>query len=278
MKGIDAAKTGVLNSMEQYPEIQKRLYKAIGGKRANMPAWFANSKNARKELHLAVKDRKKYAKDNNSTMNRICRRFDDIGYINFTKANIAPFNWQMMLKDNDQAYDINAVNIFCSLDDGNKSNYASFTYSDDAEDAEDAIGYEYVKETIIEELTKNGKTLEEVYPSIVKYLFAGANMNRSTHKQMFWRVFGDIACDILAENMKTYTVCDKCGTKIPAWAQSHACPKEMKGFYECVDCGAWCARTKGNQVRCESCQIEFRAVSERARQKRLYAAKKAKTA
>lgn len=272
---IDGAKSGKINDIEQYPDVRKRLNKAVGGKKSRMPAWFAFSKNARKELHLAVKDRNKYAKENDSTMNRICRRFDDIGNINFGKANVPPFNWQMLLTNNDAIYDIAAVNTFCQLDDGNKSNFAILSTADiTAEEAEDVIGYEFVKETIIDELTKNGKTLEEVYPSIVKYLFVGQNLNRPSHKQMFWRVFGEIAYRNLAENIETYTVCDKCGAKIPAWAKTHDCPKNMAGFYECVDCGAWCSRTKNNQIRCENCQTEFRAVSERARQMRRYVPRK----
>ena len=272
---IDAAKTGEGNELEKYPDVYKRFLKSIGGKRSTLPYFFQFSKNGRRDLHLPVKDRKTYSKVNNSTMNRICLAFDDIGKINFNHANVPPFNWQMLITDNDQPYNIAAVNTFCKLDTENKSNLASASYADmDAEDIEDMQGFEFVKEMIVEELTKDGRTLEKCYPSIVKYLFAGANMNKATHKQMFWRVFGDIAVRNLEENLKTYTECDKCGMKIPSWVKMHDCPKNAIGYFECVDCGAWCKRSNGRQIRCEACQTEFRSASERKRQKINYAMRK----
>ena len=92
---IDAAKTGVINSYEAYPEVNKRINRATGGKRGKMPHFFQFSKNGRK-LHLSKQEcKKKYAKPNQSTMNRICSKFSDIGNINMNHAGIPLFNWEM---------------------------------------------------------------------------------------------------------------------------------------------------------------------------------------
>ena len=271
-QGIDAAKTGEINEFENYPALNKRLQKAVGGKRANMPYFFQFSKNGRR---FQYSDKpKKYAKPNNSTMNRICARFDDIGNININKANVPPFNWQMLLDEDNHVYSIPAITIFCNMDDGNKTNLISSKTELDQEDVMDARGYEFIKEAIIEELTDKVGTLEFCYPSIVKYLFAGSGMNKPTHKQMFWRVFGEIACRNIAKNLQTYTVCEKCGMKIPAWVERHSCPKNTMGFFECVDCGAWCKRINSKQCRCEECQKEHKHLSNKLIKRSKYVHKK----
>jgi len=79
---IDAAKTGVINSYEAYPSVNKRINKATGGKKGKMPYFFQFSKNGRKiQLNKEMRA-KKYAKRSKSTMNRICARFENIGNIN----------------------------------------------------------------------------------------------------------------------------------------------------------------------------------------------------
>lgn len=254
---IDAAKTGFVNSFENYPEIQRRINKAIGGKNGRMPWFFQYSKNGRRNMHMAVRERKKFSKPNNSTMNRICAAFDDIGNINMNYANVAPFNWQMFLTDNSVIYNIAAVALFCKMDDANVANVIEIQSTELESGMKINSLYNIVSEDIAYELIKRFGSLEDVYPSIVKYLFAGNNANKIAHKRMFWRVFGDIACKALEQNMQTYTVCEKCGMKIPAWGKSHICPKDVVGFFECCDCGAWCERTNSKQCRCASCQEEF---------------------
>lgn len=94
---IDAAKTGVINSYEAYPQVYKRINKATGGKRGKMPYFFQFSKNGRKKQMNREERKRKYARPNGSTMNRICMRFDDIGNINMNYAGVAPFNWKMLM-------------------------------------------------------------------------------------------------------------------------------------------------------------------------------------
>lgn len=254
---IDAAKTGFINTYENYPEINRQINKAIGGKNGRMPHFFQFSKNGRRFLHLKVSERKKYVKPNGSTMNRICESFNDIGNINLNYANVPPFNWQMLLENNDAVYNIAAVSMFCRMDDANVSNLIDEFQCELEASTNTSSMYAIVSQSIADELVSNYGSLENVYPSIVKYLFAGSNAAKTSHKQMFWRVFGHLACQALERNMKTYTVCSKCGMKIPAWGKSHACPKSAVGFFECCDCGAWCERTNSRQCRCSSCQQEF---------------------
>lgn len=257
---IDAAKTGFVNTYENYPEIKRRINKAIGGKNGRMPWFFQYSKNGRRFLHVPIKLRKKYTKPNQSTMNRICANFDDIGNINMNYANVPPFNWQMLLKNNNSVYNIAAVTLFCRMDDNNLANVIEIQQNDLDVSAGMFSLYDIIGKDIEHELCERYGSLEAVYPSIVKYLFAGSNANKMAHKRMFWRVFGDLACQALEYNIQTYTVCDNCGMKIPSWAKNHVCPKDTVGFFECCDCGAWCERVNSRQCRCVSCQEEFHRV------------------
>ena len=275
---IDAAKTGFVNTYENYPEIKRRINKAIGGKNGRMPWFFQYSKNGRRFLSLPIKERKKYTKPNGSTMNRICASFDNIGNINMNYANVPPFNWQMLLTDNEKVYNIAAVNAFCSMDD-NTTPIIKDSFGHDVEvNMKVSSLYGILSQDIICELTNSFGSLEAIYPSIVKYLFAGSNANKMAHKQMFWRVFGDIACEALQQNMQTYTICDKCGMKIPSWVNSHVCPKDVVGFFECCDCGAWCERTNSRQYRCASCQEEYQHMKNNLVNKMKYKPKKIKRA
>ena len=259
---IDAAKSGFLNGFENYPELSRRINRAIGGKHGRMPWFFQYTKNGRRGLHLPVASRKQYRREGGCAMDRISRRFNDIGNMNMNAAKVPPFNWQMLLRDNDAPYLEEAVEIFCSLDDSNKCNIAfAATDAHKMDEVSNALSYEFIKEQIVEALSLRFDNLEHCYPSLVKYLFAGDNAGKISKKQMFWRVFGEMAYEILSENMKTFTVCPHCGMKIPSWVKKHACPKAMTGFFECVDCGAWCERINSKQCRCEPCQKAHRRIT-----------------
>lgn len=267
---IDAAKTGFINSYENYPEVKKRINKAIGGKTGKMPYFFQFSKNGRRQSKLTAREQKSVAKPTNSTMNRICALFDDIGHINMNYANVPPFNWQMLLDKADYSYYPEAIELFCELDDGN----LAAAIQPDVDNQNLLNSYEFIAQDIIKILTEKYGSLEAVYPTIVKYLFAGDNMNKVAHKRMFWRVFGNIAADVIESNLETYTTCPTCGMKIPKWADNHLCPKNHKGFYECVDCGAWCERTNSKQCRCADCQEEAVRVRNNLLNKMKYQLKK----
>ena len=274
----DAAKTGFVNTYENYPEVKRRINKAIGGKNGRMPWFFQYSKNGRRFLHVPTKLRKKYVKPNQSTMNRICASFDDIGNINMNYANVPPFNWQMLLTNNDVIYNIAAVSLFCKMDDNNIANAIEIQQNDLDVSSSMSSLYDLVGKDIEHELCTRYGSLEAVYPSIVKYLFAGSNANKMTHKRMFWRVFGELACQALERNSQTYTVCEKCGMKIPSWGKSHMCPQNAVGFFECCDCGAWCERVNSKQCRCASCQEDFHKVRNNIINKLKYQRRKAEDA
>ena len=116
-------------------------------------------------------------------------------------------------------------------------------------------------------MTDRYGSLEKVYPYVAKYLFAGEGMNKSSHKQMFWKVFGNIALTNLKRNLSSCDICPECGIKVPAWVKNHQCIKNAKGFYECIDCGQMCERTNSKQYRCEYCQEAYRNDQKRTRQR-----------
>lgn len=265
---IDAAKTGVINSYEAYPKINSRINKATGGKRGKMPFFFQYSKNGRK-LNLSKEERrKKFARPNNSIMNRICARFDDIGNINMNYAEVELFNWHMMIDKPIDNFRPDIVEQFCRLDSDNIAHLIELHNEQDYM-KEISQSYDVLKDTIIYELLQICDSQEEAYPHIVKHLFTGENAAKASHKQMFWRVFGEIAVKVLQNNLQNPDTCLNCGQQIPAWSKEHLCPKLDKGLLMCIDCGIVVNRLNSKQYRCEQCQAEYRKLTERERIQKL---------
>lgn len=252
-QGIDAAKTAKIIKFESFPEVNKKIKKSAGTSRSRMPWFYKFSRNQRGD-----NDGKSYLKPNKSTMNRICAQFDSVPNINMKLAGLPPFNWQMLLREDVKEYNIIAIRTFCDMDQNLSANIMAnkTSYMDDKVEI---LDYDAIAENIVHALNEKGVTLEEAYPSVTKYLFTGENMDRVAHKQMYWRVFGDIAVAILKENLNNYYTCENCGMRIPMWAY-HTCSKDMKGFLTCVDCGKVVERKGPKQCRCAQCEKEHRAL------------------
>lgn len=262
---IDAAKSGVINHYKDYPAVAKRIGKATGGKNGRMPYFFQFSKNGRRDTPQNKK--RKYAEPNNSTMNRICKAFSDIGNINLNYAGVSPFNWMMLLKEPCQSSRPEIPELFCEMDSANTYNIIESQETSYVNEKLLVNGYNIVAEDIRNELIRRYGSLDAAYPYITKYLFAGEGMNRSAHKQMFWRVFGDIALTNIKNNIKDCDTCMLCGMKIPSWLDVHQCVKNTKGFYTCIDCGQIRERKNARQCRCEECQETYRLIQKKTRQR-----------
>lgn len=269
---IDGAKTGKIIHYKDFPKIARKIGRATGGKNAKLPYFFQFSKNGRRESNAD----KKYAEPNDSTMNRICKAFEDIGNINMNFAGIAQFNWQMLLSEPCTTNRPEIPILFCKMDDGNISNEITSQEQAYVTEWQLTNGMQMTAEDIVRVFEKEYESLEVAYPHIVKYLFAGEGMNRSAHKQMFWRVFGDIALRNLKKNLDDCTICADCGMKIPSWVETHVCSKSIQGCFECIDCGKICDRSNSRQCRCESCQKTHKETQNRARQREFRAKEREK--
>lgn len=190
-------------------------------------------------------------------MNRICRAFDDIGNINMNWAGVPAFNWQMLLSEHCYDTRMDIVNEFCDLDNI-KVSLAISNAEESPAIRELTDNNAIIDEHIVDTLTRKFGSIEKCYPFIVKYLFTGENVAKGSHKQTFWRIFGDIAIANIRKNLENCSTCNVCGAKIPAWSKSHTCPKSSQGFYECIDCGKVCERTNSRQQRCPECQEHHR--------------------
>ena len=266
---IDAAKSGVISHYKDYPAIARRISKAIGGKNGRLPYWFQFSKNGRKNPPPGKKKRK-YLEPNNSTMNRICAAFSDIGNINLHNAEIPPFNWEMFLSAPCTDVRPEVCEVFCEMDRINTSCIIESKDLDYVSERESKSKYDLLAQMIHDTMTKEFGPLEESYPYIVKFLFAGNAMDKAVHKQMFWRVYGDIALRNIKANLENYKVCEKCNTKYPSWTDEHVCAKETKGFFTCVDCNKRYPQMNSKQRRCEQCQDVYRHLTESIRKKNRY--------
>ena len=200
-------------------------------------------------------------------MNRICKAFDDIGNINLNYAGIPPFNWQMLLRGHCTNSRPEIPEMFCEMDNANIACIIESQDDQYADKKQLINGYSIVAEDIINKMTAEFGPLEKIYPYVAKYLFAGEGANKSSHKQMFWRVFGEIALDNIKFNLMSADTCQDCGIKVPSWVKNHQCVKNTKGFYSCIDCGVMCERKNSSQCRCEGCQEVYRNITKKARQR-----------
>lgn len=255
---IDGAKSGTINTYENYPDVARRISKAVGGKHGRQPYFFQFSRNGRKQPENG-KQKKNYAKPNNSTMNRICAAFEDIGNIDLNYAGVLRFNYKMLLSEPCPWSKPEIPQLFCELDNVNLTNVIEAQETPYMTEREQVAGYELLAQMIAQEMRENFGSLELSYPYIVKYLFAGENVDKAAHKQMFWRVYGDIAVKNLRQNLLLCDVCPDCKARVPAWdTNNHICTKSGKGFFECEDCNRMFERTNSKQCRCEECQKKHR--------------------
>lgn len=219
-----------------------------------MPHFFQFSKNGR----ASGKPKEKYARPTKSTMNRICAVFDDIGNINLNFAGVPPFNYQMLMSEQFYKKNMDIVQTFCNLDSMSLSTEIALAEIPPHERSSSGM-YEILADIIKETLIERYGSVDYCYPYLVKALFAGDNWKKSSHKKMFWRVFGETAVQNIEKNLENCTVCPACGMKIPRWADSHTCPKNnTQGFVVCEDCGKLCPRIGSRQIRCEECQKNYR--------------------
>lgn len=242
---IDAAKTGDNNDYNRYPEAAKLINKATGGKTGKMPYFFQFSKNGRRAEGKSV------MKPGNSTMDRMALYFEDVGkkQLNFNYAGVAPFNYRMLL-DEEPTMNENIIELFCSLDDANMA--AIIEQNDEGDRMESGTTFNLLRDYIVNEITKVC-TLEEAYPSITKYLFSGANFDKQSHKQMYWRVFGEIAEKTLRKNLENCKTCSSCGMQYPEW-ENHICADKISGFCVCLDCGVVFEKPRRSPAkRCKEC-------------------------
>ena len=244
------------------------MNKAIGGKTGRMPWFFQFSKNGRHNKDERRSKKKTFLKPNNSTMNRIWKRFSTIGNINMNMADVKPFNYMMLLDSVSNTINYDAINIFCEMDSSNQASLIEAAQETDLGEMENIKGYDILADLIKTELVERFGSLEAVYPSIVKYLFTEENATRPSHKQMFWRVFGEIAVTNLERNLRSCHICQACGTRIPNWYPIHECNKNTTGFVTCCDCGKIAPRLNSRQQRCPECQAEHKRILAYNRKKR----------
>lgn len=262
------AKTGAVNEYTKYPDIEKRVNKAVGGPNGRLPDFFQFSKNGRRDKTTNRKHKRQWAKPNDSTMNRICRAFDDIGNINMNWAEVQPFNWKMLMPGPcvDNREDI--ANTFCDLDNI-KTSIVVNAAEENPNERDDVGRKGILEEYIVYVLTERYKSLKNCYPYITKYLFTGDNTDKSIHKQTYWRIFGDIAVEVLKKNLAASHRCDKCKALVPNWDDKHICITSGKGFSECIDCHELFQRNNAKQKRCKVCQDLHRRDSLNEAQKKL---------
>jgi len=215
---------------------------------------------------------RKVKQPNNSTMNRICAKFDDIPNINMNLAGVAPFNISMMLPPKPFAFNGDAVLLFEGMDNTNRANQIIVSEEMDAAERNTSIGYDFIRDQISEQLIHRYGSLEAVYPSIVTHLFNEEGIAKNAHKQMFWRVFGNIALRTLEQNLIACRICPDCGAATPIWCADHACKNFKSGgqlLFNCVDCGKILDRKNNRQLRCPECQKLYRQKTWREYKQRL---------
>ena len=223
-----------------------------------MPHFFQFSRNGRHNSDTKNKKKRRCKKPNDSIMNRLANYFGSIGRINMNYAGVAPFNYRMMLSSEVEDKMEDAVKLFFDMDNTNVSNIIDASDQSDSAVRVSGAGYDFVAEQIRRVMIEKYGSLETVYPAIVFALFSESNVNKSSHKQMFWRVFGSIALDNLERNLVACRICPDCGMSIPLWSAPHVCSGLPRGFIRCKVCDKLTPRINSRQVCCPDCAVEYR--------------------
>lgn len=249
----------IINDYSRYPEVKRKINAAIGGIQGRMPHFFQHSRNGRHNANSRVHKKKTFKPANGSIMNRICERFSHVGNMNMNYAGVPPFNDEMLLSGPVIEVNDEMVRLFCDMDNANLLNQIDGDQTSDLFEKFNACNFDAVKDQITDEMIYRYGDLETVYPSIEHYLFTGENAAKQNHKQMFWRVLGDIAVRNLEQNVIACRECPDCGMQIPLWGRKHICGQEHRFSVVCQDCGRTVVRTNSKQTRCPGCQERYRA-------------------
>lgn len=223
-----------------------------------MPHFFQFSRNGRHNSDTKNKKKRRCKKPNDSIMNRLANYFGGIGNINMNYAGVAPFNYRMLLSSEVEDKMEDAVKLFFDMDNTNFSNIIDTSEQSDSAVRVSGAGYDFVAEQIKRVMMEKFGGIEVVYPAVVYALFSENNVSKSSHKQMFWRVFGDIALEKLEQNLVACRICPDCGMSIPLWAAPHVCSGLPRGFIRCNVCNKLTPRINSRQLCCPDCAVVYK--------------------
>jgi len=216
---IDAAKTKYM------PEVKDWLKEKIKKlKKEKLPYFFKYAK-----------DKKDVSDVNNSTVNRICKRFEELDNEKFEFPNVR-FSRKILMNNFKIAIDERVVQIYEELD---KTKNQFFNKYKDAEEEKIKGMYNDLKQEFFNKLPEEYKNKEkDVVDMLIKHL------GRKTHKTLLWELFGDIIVANIKKNRLLIKEMRKKANK--------------QEYIKCAGCGKEIVKNSNSQKYCKRCAKKFK--------------------
>ncbi|SHK41907.1 hypothetical protein [Desulforamulus aeronauticus] len=197
---IDAAKTLLM------PKIKGDMNKKINDvdKKIKLPYFFRFVKDNYREYDLE--------KINNSTVNKICKRIEDIPYKKYDYSQFGHFRYDNLLRN--KKIEINHIVIkeYKRLNQEMQKYFyknTSMTKEEISSATWETLKYEF--NMCFEE---NNIKYEDAVDMIVKYVYKNKN-ERKGRKELLFNVFGDAIVQNLKSNIDTNSIlCSKCNKRV----------------------------------------------------------------
>lgn len=188
--------------------------------------------------------------------------------MNFSAKNIGAFKYQYMLKNPKTTpiiYD-DVIELYNEID--KKYRHSIHFYDNES-------NVTYVRDMILGRFYTLPYDIEDIYGSLVRYLF---HSKKSKRKNVFWMCFGDLALRNLSENIPEGSIqCKKCGERFMPTSAHHTTCASCSSYQPvgkkkivCVDCGVE-FEVDGvvkNKKRCDECQLEKNRDYEREKKRK----------
>ena len=161
-----------------------------------MPHFLQFSKNGRRRNSSS--ESRAYCKPNDSTMNRICQRFERVKSISANIKNLPPFNWKMLVSKDclesrfGREEEADIISCFSDAVSANASNFILAQSLSEENEKTNAYGWDILADFVETLMTEKFGSLESTQPVIVKHLFYGPNASKPYNKHLFWLVYGEI--------------------------------------------------------------------------------------
>lgn len=277
---IDAAKTGeVLGAtivkdaqdnivsvkrFGKYPHIAAMINECCGKK---MPYHFQFSLNGRRKWRRN-KQKINVMKRGLNVIDRLTALYDTMPKLNINKLDDVPaFHFEPLVSlcgdvVNSIQFTEDIINTFNARDD--ECLKKQWTQMEDSFQAcnQYTIASQQIKNIVIDigkdyypEETQQ-QLFIRAYIAIVNNQYNGQGFNKTGHKKMFWRVFGNLVYNNIINAKQTnllqyYYDLDNSPCKSNNVVQQY-------GIAQCIDCGIVFTRKGASQLRCCECQKQYR--------------------
>lgn len=198
---IDGAKTLLV------PKVPDDIENDMKESNGKLPYFFQFAKD---------RDSSEVAEINNSTVNRICKKIENIKRGTYDFSSIGRFNKNMLMNNSNIEINENIVDTYKQLEKNKNLYIINAKNNGTIKDDIYKIVYNNIKNSFKDTCLKNNITLIDGIDIVIRYIYS---KNKNSKKDFLFSIFGDIIYENLKNNIKNsldngYIMCEKCGKRV----------------------------------------------------------------